>query len=108
MRRRQQPVHYPRECIRGTILRERVDFFGSWRETDQIERRAPDQITLFSHLAGPESTLFQLGEDEAIDRCFGEQRVMNLRRRRLPYRLKRPEGALLGRDDIAFLDRGRL
>ena len=64
----EQPID---ECLVGVgigVVDERVDFVGSRRQADQVEREAADQGAAIGLGAGLESLLFERGQDERVDR----------------------------------------
>src|SRR5206468_5179331 len=67
------------------------------REPRQVERGAPEQREPLGGRRGGNPLFLQLGEDEVVDRILDPAAVAHGRRLMAPDRLKRPEGAPLGR-----------
>ena len=90
-RRREEAIDHPAEGFGGFILEERLDFLGSWRQADEVERGAADQGSLLGLGGGGEAFRLKTGEDETVDRRARPTGGLDLRGDRIADRLKCPK-----------------
>jgi hypothetical protein len=97
LRIRQQAIDEPFIGIRALIAHESRDFIGGWRKPDQVKRDPPDQGRTIRLGCVRHFQLFELCQDESINRILDPRRFMHVRKAGVFYRLVGPVLALLGR-----------
>src|SRR5206468_963771 len=86
----QQSVDDPFEGL-GRLVRDKfAGFLGSGWKTGQVKCGSPDQRTFVGEVRRLQMFLFELGQNEGIERGLNRLFIFYARERRLPDRLKRP------------------
>jgi hypothetical protein len=86
----EQAVDDLREGVGRGVILEGLDLLRSRREPREVEKRTPEQHALLSRRRGLQALLFQLREDEAVERVLRPGRVLHRRRLVRLDRLPRP------------------
>ena len=68
LRPREQPIHDFGKSVVGIVGQKGFDLFRFGRQPGQVERGAPNQCAFISRRARFELVLFQLGQNETVDR----------------------------------------
>ena len=90
LRRAEQAIHHFRECVFGLVGQERVDFLGRGRQARQVVGDAPQQGQLRRRWRRLDSLLFQLRQDESINRTLDPLLVLHPGRSVILHGLKGP------------------
>ena len=70
VRRGQQSIHHLGKRIRAVVFHKILHLLWRWRQTDEIEGRAPNQCPLIGRRVWFEVLLFKFGQYEIVHRCL--------------------------------------